>query len=433
MNMGGTHSRKSVNARKSVNDRLRHAFRERQVYVRSDNALRYMVIRPWHLMSAACLLCMVFAWTTITSLTFVLKERNVINAIDTRADTRVVQAQYEGRLASIQSAVTRLSSKLMLDQDAYIARVDELRGDFIRLTDRHRRLEVFFKQGWLPVQATDSQPTGSTKPKQHSGLQSEDQAALSLIRLTAAPQGGYKTDEEAQRPLDELRDHLVKFKGRQVALVDRIIVRGEKKAAVLRTAIADVGLDPAQVTKRMKLPLSFIGGPLLPVQKGEKPQDDLDRKLLSAHEKLIEVIKLRRAISLMPVRLPFKDGYRLTSGFGFRKDPFKNVLARHTGVDLMAPYGTPIKAAATGLIIRAEMDDAYGRVVDIQHDNGIMTRYAHMSVIEVKVGDRVAAHHVIGRVGTSGRSTGPHVHYETRVNDKPIDPYQFLRIVRDVF
>jgi len=418
-----------IHSRDSVSDNIRYAFRERQVYVRSDNTLRYLIIRPWHLIAASCLCCAAFAWITVASVTFLFKERQVTDA---RSKTQQVQVHYEGRLATIQSAVTKLSSKLMLDQGAYLAKVDELRNDFVQLIDRHDRLEVFFKQGWLPIQAMENEASGASEPQTNSSLQDEDRTNQPLLRLTVAPQGGYKTHADAQQPLHDLRLQLAKLEKQQIFLVDRIIAHGEKKAAILRGVFTNIGLDPKHIAQGMKLPRNSIGGPLLPVQKGQKPQDSMDRKLLSAHMKFSEVEKLRHAISLMPVRLPFKDGYRLTSGFGFRKDPFNNVLARHTGVDLMAPYGTPIKATAAGLVIRAEMDDAYGRVVDIQHDNGIMTRYAHMSVIEVKVGERVAVHHFIGRVGTSGRSTGPHLHYETRVNKKPIDPYQFLRIVRDV-
>jgi murein DD-endopeptidase MepM/ murein hydrolase activator NlpD len=107
-------------------------------------------------------------------------------------------------------------------------------------------------------------------------------------------------------------------------------------------------------------------------------------------------------------------------------------LAIHAGVDLKAEHGDPVTATADGRVSRSELTDAYGKVIDIEHDNGVMTRYAHLSELGVEAGDRVRAGQFIGRVGTTGRSTGPHLHYETRIDDRPIDPYQFLRVARDV-
>lgn len=419
---------RGARSHRTIGENFSHLFRERQIYVRSDAALRFIVVRPWQLMSSAFVFVLGLAWLSVSTFVFVYKSYEISDAKDR---TERVQLIYDGRLAAMQTAVERLNEKLMLDQGAYMGKVDGLRGDLSSLVDRQHRLEVFFQQGWLPLRtlSDEDQPASTPAPKPQS-LQRQDQEQFN--RRAAAVQRDFRTKEEAETPLREIRKLLSSFETTQLALLDRVIGLGEAKAESLRKIYRKLGLDPKTVVASVTLPADAIGGPLLPVQQGKRPQDALDKRLLTAHQKLVEAEKLRHAITLMPVVLPLEKGYRLTSGFGFRRDPFKDVLAMHTGVDLMTAYGTPVMAAADGTVIRAEMSDVYGRVVDIRHDNGITTRYAHMSAMEVKRGDRVNHLQLIGRVGTSGRSTGPHLHYETRVNGKPIDPYEFLRVARNV-
>jgi murein DD-endopeptidase MepM/ murein hydrolase activator NlpD len=117
----------------------------------------------------------------------------------------------------------------------------------------------------------------------------------------------------------------------------------------------------------------------------------------------------------------------LTSGFGARIDPFTRSPALHTGLDFRADHGAPVRAAGAGRVIGAEYAGGYGNMVEVDHGNGVTTRYAHLSAIAVGVGQTVAAGTVLGRAGSTGRSTGAHLHYETRINDEPVDPQRFLR------
>ncbi len=413
-------------SKRPIAESLRHLFRERQIYVRSDGGLRYLILRPWHLAGTACVCAASLAWLSLATYSFL---HNAYQVSDERSRTERVQMLYDGRIATMQTAVERLNEKLMLDQNAYVGKVDELRGDFDRLIDRQRRLEVFFKQGWLPAKVLNND-TSDPAPKPQSRKHPDDQRVLRLASI--AGDRTFTSKAEAEQPIAELRGMFDEFSARQLKLLSRIATHGEQKAAELRKIYTKLGLAHEKVAADMTLRSNAIGGPLLPVPQARSTQDTFDRDLIDAQNTFLEADKLLRGISLMPIRLPFAKGYRLTSGFGFRRDPFKDVLAMHTGVDLMTAYGAPIVATAPGIVIRAEMSDVYGRVIDIRHDNGITTRYAHMSAMEVKEDERVAAGQLIGRVGTSGRSTGPHLHYETRVNGKPIDPYEFLRVARNV-
>jgi murein DD-endopeptidase MepM/ murein hydrolase activator NlpD len=117
-------------------------------------------------------------------------------------------------------------------------------------------------------------------------------------------------------------------------------------------------------------------------------------------------------LNSLPTGTPIKDNYSLSSGFGLRLDPFLHTMAKHEGLDFSAPVGTPILASAGGVVSRSGWDGHYGNVVEINHAEGFKTRYAHASALLVRVGQTVKRGDVIAKVGNTGRSTGPHLHYE---------------------
>ena len=127
-------------------------------------------------------------------------------------------------------------------------------------------------------------------------------------------------------------------------------------------------------------------------------------------------------LGALPIQSPILGEYRISSGFGLRRDPFTRALSRHEGVDYVAPVGTPIVATAPGTVLQARYWGAYGLMVDIEHEWGFVTRYAHLSRILVKQGDTIQTGQTIGLLGNTGRSTGPHLHYEVRFRDKPLNP-----------
>jgi len=119
---------------------------------------------------------------------------------------------------------------------------------------------------------------------------------------------------------------------------------------------------------------------------------------------------------------------KVTGSFGERIDPFNGEGAFHSGVDISSPVGTQIIAPADGVVVLSEFTGGYGRCIEINHGNGISTRYGHLSGFAVAEGQTVHRGDVIGFVGDSGRSTGPHLHYEVRINDTPVNPYKYLRM-----
>jgi murein DD-endopeptidase MepM/ murein hydrolase activator NlpD len=139
-----------------------------------------------------------------------------------------------------------------------------------------------------------------------------------------------------------------------------------------------------------------------------------------------ELDRVQSAARALPLGRPVSGEIDPTSGFGYRMDPFTRGPALHTGLDLRAEAGSLVRATAAGRVTIAEYTGGYGNLVEIDHGNGLATRYGHLSGFLVAPGDRVEAGEMVGRAGSTGRSTGSHLHYETRINGEPVDPARFL-------
>ncbi len=150
--------------------------------------------------------------------------------------------------------------------------------------------------------------------------------------------------------------------------------------------------------------------------------DARDESLSSIEAKILQQSVLK---DMLPNSNPINAAFN-SSSYGWRIDPFNGSKAFHEGLDFTANTGTPIRAAADGIVSSAEQSGAYGKLVKIEHGAGLETRYAHTSKILVKVGERVTKGQIVAEVGSTGRSTGPHLHYEIRLNGASLDPRKYL-------
>lgn len=213
--------------------------------------------------------------------------------------------------------------------------------------------------------------------------------------------------------------------------LEEISGRALNNIQALEAVLRRTGLDLERIAPMPKGTIMGQGGPFIPYHPDMRPTADTDSldAALDIHIERWE--KLRDVVATIPLVAPIEKP-RLTSRFGRRKDPFKGGWAMHKGVDLAGPYKSPVHATAPGTVVFAGRRSNYGRVVDVQHGQGLMTRYAHLYRVKVKRGQKVDLGDTIGLLGSSGRSSGPHVHYEIRHLGKAINPRKFLRAVRHV-
>lgn len=227
--------------------------------------------------------------------------------------------------------------------------------------------------------------------------------------------------------LGAVSDSLDQIEDKQLSDVAALGSVAQKTAAKLRGVIAETGLE----TERLKLPANAkadggIGGPYIPL-KPDAGSSPFEHAALELQDDLSGTDRLVRLLPYLPLRQPLAGPLQVTSPFGTRIDPFFGRLALHPGVDLRQAYGSPVFATAAGKVTVAAPDGGYGNLVEIDHGNGLVTRYGHLAAILVTEGQSVEAGAVVGRLGSTGRSTGPHLHYEVRIDGEPVDPMRFLK------
>jgi murein DD-endopeptidase MepM/ murein hydrolase activator NlpD len=205
------------------------------------------------------------------------------------------------------------------------------------------------------------------------------------------------------------------------AETERRVVELEQRQIALATALAGKDLDPASLRRLGFYPASQhsgVGGPF------EAAGNPTFKALFNSWKKLDQ---LQDGVIAIPSEKPVRTA-EFTSGFGVRSDPFRGHAAMHAGIDLSGPVGTPIYATAEGTVTTAGWNSGgYGRLVKIDHGRGIETRYGHLSAILVRPGDRITRGQLIGRMGSTGRSTGSHLHYEVRIDGRAVNPIPFMK------
>lgn len=236
----------------------------------------------------------------------------------------------------------------------------------------------------------------------------------------SAPQAPANPPAPDQRVelIDNVNAALDRMDGEAHAALDIIAVTAERDAATIADTADELGLQLAGIEMDLS---SGQGGPFVPLAGS-----DFDTRIERAEKALLALSQLKEAARGIPLASPV-PGAELSSSFGPRVDPFLGRMAMHTGLDFRATTGVTIRAPAPGKVIFAGRNGGYGRSVEIRHPSGVVTRFAHMSRVSVSEGDTVSAGDPLGAVGSTGRSTGPHLHYEIRVDDRPLNPARFLR------
>lgn len=216
---------------------------------------------------------------------------------------------------------------------------------------------------------------------------------------------------------------LAEMEARQLAFVERLTRFADARARRAEAAMRKLNLDPQMMAREAQ---QAMGGPFEALSAA-----DLDPRFERLGLSLARMAVFERALDGIPQVVPASI-QSITSGFGYRRDPFNGHGAMHAGIDFKGPMGSPIYAAADGRVTFAGVKSGYGNAIEITHGNGMLTRYAHLSRIDVKVGQPVAAGTTIGGLGSTGRSTGPHLHFEVRINDRAVNPRPFLEAAPNV-
>ncbi|WP_422248066.1 M23 family metallopeptidase [Sphingobium sp.] len=265
--------------------------------------------------------------------------------------------------------------------------------------------------------------------KTHFGVDEGNAAGADLVSDGEAVKAGV-ADKKAARlstkismapeaaPLVRIADRQRRF---ALLLTHAVERRADKAAAAIRS----FGLNPDALARSAA---RAQGGPFVP-WSGDKA--DMTPELEQLADAMARMEFLERSLLAIPSGQP-TAAPMMTSSYGYRRDPFNGHAAFHAGIDFPGRYGQPINAAAAGRVAYVGQRQGYGNVVEVDHGNGLMTRYAHLSGFAARVGAKVDRGDAVGRMGSTGRSTGTHLHFEVRLNGQAINPRRFLEARKDV-
>jgi murein DD-endopeptidase MepM/ murein hydrolase activator NlpD len=221
---------------------------------------------------------------------------------------------------------------------------------------------------------------------------------------------------------------LARLEVRQEDFATRLLTAVNERAAKAEGAVAKLGMNPGALVRNAA---AGRGGPFIPYRSHRGRASTLGKSFAALESALFRMEVLERTLVAIPSGQP-ANVLMLSSSFGYRSDPFTGAGAMHAGLDFPGPMGTPILAAAPGRVVYVGQKSGYGNVVEVDHGQGILTRYAHLSGFTSKVGAQVAAGEQIAKMGSTGRSTGSHLHFEVRLNGVAVNPRRFLEAKADV-
>jgi murein DD-endopeptidase MepM/ murein hydrolase activator NlpD len=296
------------------------------------------------------------------------------------------QFAYEDRIAELRAQIDRTTSRQLLDQEQFQQKLDDLM----------RRQSMLEQRATALGAVTDPVTTGS-------------------IRTTTPPPRGNRQSSIGDS-LGKVEASLNQVEQRQGLALNQMENRYEGKANLVRSVLNGLGIKLGATTG--------IGGPFVPVKLASN--ESFERSLTRVNLARADADRLSATLATVPVRKPVTGEIDMSSPFGVRMDPFMREAAMHTGIDFRGEFGEPIHATAAGTVTVAGWSGGYGKMVEVDHGNGLATRYGHLSEIDVAVGDKIRIGQVVGKLGSTGRSTGPHIHYETRVNGEAVNPQKFL-------
>jgi murein DD-endopeptidase MepM/ murein hydrolase activator NlpD len=352
--------------------RLVRFFPDHEIYVRSGGQMRFLRITTGFQIKLAALAALLFSiWLVSTVFMVGLQIRTVQDRI---------------ALGAQQSAVDRSAGRV----EAWQSNVE---GMASRLEKRQQLLDQMVTRYFGAVEPAPT-PAPAAAP-----------AKIGAVIPEAAP--------------------LARIEARQLAFTNTLTMAATMRAQEAEKAIRRFGVDP-----RAMAPHPAMGGPFIPL-RATAPRTLKDLSLTRLATSLRQLDTMERALMALPNSAPAMP-LTLSSGFGVRSDPFNGAAALHAGIDITGDRGQPIMVAAAGRVVSVGQQGGYGNLVIVDHGHGIQTRYGHLSGFDVRPGQMVTRGQQIARMGSTGRSTGDHLHFEVRVNDRAINPRPFLEAHADV-
>ncbi|WP_157967601.1 M23 family metallopeptidase [Cohaesibacter intestini] len=454
-----------------------------RIIIAHGDVVQDFTIRPW-IVTSVIIVGLIFSCLYLSATAYLVFRDEIISF--SRSEQALAQNAYEDRIAHLRAQLDRVASRQMIDQQVMETHVQNLmrkQADFEAYSSVLEPILNKARKAGMTIRSDLKVPLPKTAPwraknkdKQATAPAQSAEMPTKVATASAVDVGfdvGFDSRENISNRFRELAK--LGFRSSQslakdmtptgsiqvadtaplglkpTSIIDTLEVKEDNTTivkladaasrletemldsqAILHNLLNDIRKKTASVEQRIaKLGVKIekseqlaVGGPYVPIT-AELDHDELAEKAEQVTLALDHFMQLKRNVSRLPISHPLPTA-RLSSRFGVRKDPFLNRMSMHSGVDLAERYGTSIRASGSGVVTRSGRISGYGIMVEVDHGGGVISRYAHMSKALAKKGEKVNKGTILGKVGSSGRSTGPHLHFETRVHGKAVDPYAFL-------
>lgn len=432
----------------TLNAYIERIFPERRLFLKSDTDTRFIRLKSSTQFFAFTGSAVVVSWAIVASAILLMDS---IGAGNFREQAKRDQNTYMERLNALAAERDERAKEAELAQERFnqaLAQISTMQSELLSSETKRHELAT----GIEVVQTT-----------LRDAMKERDSARQQIADLKAASEGGpvtvasaqsssgflaealKKTTEERDQVIADAQDALTTAAELELELRllqdqnQQIFTQLEEAMAIsvapLDAMFTSAGLSTDSLLNQVRRGYSGQGGPLTPLtfstRSAEPTKDEIRANRLLTKMDTLNMYRI--AAEKAPFASPVRDAVRYTSGFGFRRDPKTGGRRMHNGSDFAGPHGTDIFSTADGIVTFAGWQRGFGKLVKIQHEFGIETRYAHLTNIRVNKGQRVSRGDHIGDMGSTGRSTGTHLHYEVRVNGTAVNPMIYIKAAKDVF
>jgi murein DD-endopeptidase MepM/ murein hydrolase activator NlpD len=426
---------------KTVRQRVRHAFPERQILIRDHGRVRCFTLGTVQQLAITAVIAGCVLWALLataayvdTSVTLAAREDDLSRQV---TEINGIKANYQaafGRLDEFQTIFSSITCE-----------VSDIQDSLTRIAEHSGPPAAPVKKGAAPINAlprldpqagSGCRTIAQAKPPAETAMMAGDTKRIVGAIATTPEQ------EAVRQHVVELEQNLEKLKASHGAFLEHSAGLTAMRFGELERTLAKVGIDAqsllSEADRQARAPTPLPadprygqGGPFIaaPVAGPMVVDSSSPVALFNSHAERLET--LSQALLNLPLAEPLAD-YEITSPFGVRNDPINTMSGIHEGVDMGAATGTPILVTGNGKVVSAGWRDRYGYMIEVDHGMGLHTRYGHLSKILVSAGDTVRRGMPIGLLGDTGRTTGPHLHYEVRVEDQATNPMKFIMAGRDV-
>lgn len=389
------------------------------IIIAQGDRIKHFTVKPW-VMATAGTVAFAFATGYLLATSYLVFRDDLIGASIARQAR--MQHSYEDRISALRSQVDRIISRQLLDQELMEQKVAKLMDRQNALFERNSKLGPLLDRADSANVDVDT-PVPTQRPDSTKSASMIDNFKTGSIAVNGT---GYKAADLADEAFMSINGSLKAIESKQINRLQSLIVEANDTGNKIVSTLENAGLamEAKPVTDGM-------GGPFIAADPTGDLNEAFDQTVDQLDNALSRLDSIRNEATGFPIKTPL-PGQQVTSSFGYRTDPLLGTKAFHSGMDFRGPTGLAVKASAAGTVVHAGPSGGYGNLVEIKHTSGWTSRYGHLSKLNVVEGDTVYAGQTIGAVGSTGRSTGPHLHFEVRKEDTAHDPAPFLRTGRKV-